>query len=60
MPGDTDRVVGFDHDDQMYMETYQNDMVTPPRGGKERKLYRWYTCETLYGGYTYTTLAWVM
>ncbi len=58
-PDPSDQMVGFDADNKMYMTTSQNDMVTPPKGGKSRKLYRWYTCETLYSDYTYTTLAWV-
>jgi hypothetical protein len=56
--GNAEQWVGFDDDDKLYMLASRNDMVIPPKGGKSRMLYRWYTCQTLYGSYTYTTLAW--
>ncbi|KAK5167418.1 uncharacterized protein LTR77_007117 [Saxophila tyrrhenica] len=59
-PSDEGQQVGFDEHNMMYMKTYLNDMVTPPRGGKSRKLYRWYTCTTLYSSYKYHALAWVL
>ena len=33
--------VGFDGDDKMYVSSYINDLVTPPKAGKTRKLMRW-------------------
>ncbi len=59
MPSDEGQQVGFDEHGLMYMKTYINDMVNPPHAVKPKKLYRWYTCTTLYSSYEYHTLAWV-
>lgn len=58
-PGYDTQYVGFDKEDKLYISYYIDDTVTPPKTGKSKKLYNWYTCETYYTGYTYTTLAWV-
>lgn len=50
--------IGFDKDQNMFIRTYIDDTVTPPKS-KTKTLYRWYMCQTYYIGYTYTTLAWV-
>jgi hypothetical protein len=49
--------VGFDKENKMYISTYVDDKVTPPKAGKTHHLYNWYTCETYFSGYIYTTLS---
>jgi hypothetical protein len=60
IPGYDTTYVGFDKEDKLYISYYVDDTVSPPKAGKTKKLYNWYTCETYYTGYTYTTLAWLI
>ena len=60
-PGPPYTYVGFDTDELMFIRTFVDDTVTPPKSvypGK--KLYRWYMCETNNLAYVYQTLAWVL
>ncbi|KAI7239398.1 hypothetical protein KC330_g1937 [Hortaea werneckii] len=59
-PTSPDTMVAFDKNNHMNIQSYINDRVSPPEAGNTTAYYRWYACETLYTGYTYTTLAWVM
>ena len=45
-----DVTVGFDD---------YNNMFVPDSADKRVRYYRWYMCETSFGGYRYTTLNWV-
>ena len=38
-PGYDSQYVRFDADDKLYLTSYINDLVTPPKAGKTRKLY---------------------
>lgn len=59
-PADDVTSVGFDSQNHMYIPTYLDDTVTPPKGlTKAKDLYRWYLCEYYYEAYTYTNLCWV-
>lgn len=61
LPGEDQTYVGFGARDRMYIESYIDDTVTPPKVlSTPTKYYRWYVCETNYSGYQYTTLAWVL
>lgn len=57
-PTEEYQYVSFDKSNKMYISAYVNDKVTPPVSEKSYKLYNWYTCQTYYTGYTYTTLSW--
>ncbi|KAI7283361.1 hypothetical protein KC345_g3007 [Hortaea werneckii] len=59
-PGSPNTMVAFDKNNHMNVQSYINDRVSPPQAGNATAYYNWYACETLYTGYTYTTLAWVM
>ena len=59
-PGYTNLQIGFDNNDKMYIPSYIDDTVNPPKSVNDKKLYRWSTCKTYYLGYTYTTLAWTL
>ncbi|RMY93624.1 hypothetical protein D0861_01785, partial [Hortaea werneckii] len=59
-PSAPNTMVAFDKNNHMNIQSYINDRVSPPEAGNATAYYRWYACETLYTGYTYTTLAWVM
>ncbi|KAI7306031.1 hypothetical protein KC315_g14416 [Hortaea werneckii] len=59
-PTSPNTMVAFDKNNHMNIQSYINDRVSPPEAGNTTAYYRWYACETLYTGYTYTTLAWVM
>ena len=59
-PGENS-AVGFTFDKHDYLKVLASldDTVKPPVY-KQLQLSRWQICQTNYGGYTYTTLAWVM
>lgn len=51
-------LVAFDECDEMYIQSYQDDTVTPPAVlNPAAPLKSWYVCLTTWG-YTYETLVW--
>jgi len=55
---DNYQTVGFDKDGLMFIASYVDDTVDPPKY-ETMALYRWYVCLTQYG-YLYQTLTWVV
>lgn len=49
--------IGFDKDNKLFIPSYLDDSVSPPKSDAKRE-YRWFVCTTRVG-YTYETLAWV-
>jgi len=57
---DTATSVGFDAGEYLYLSGGIDDTKTPLNPSNSfGPLYRWFVCQT-YGGYLYTTLAWVV
>lgn len=40
--------------------SYLDDTESPPRDDEAKALYRWYVCESIFIGYNYQTLNWVL
>ncbi|KAM3421734.1 hypothetical protein BST61_g2114 [Cercospora zeina] len=56
LPSDEGTQVGFDKKNKMFVPTYYDDTVSPPKEGNERALYHWYICNYDYAAYGYQTL----
>ncbi|CAF9915710.1 MAG: hypothetical protein GOMPHAMPRED_000832 [Gomphillus americanus] len=56
---DNEVFVTFDKNNYLLVLSYLDDTKTPP-GYKPQQLSRWQVCQTYYGSYTYTTLAWTL
>lgn len=52
--------MAFDVDNFLNIQGYVDDTVSPPKTDETTAYYRWYSCQTYYTGYQYTTLAWVV
>ncbi|GIZ37763.1 hypothetical protein CKM354_000119900 [Cercospora kikuchii] len=59
-PSDQNVQVGFDKNNKMFVPTYYDDTVSPPKQGNERALYHWYICNYAYAAYAYESLNFVV
>ncbi|KAI5360511.1 hypothetical protein Slin14017_G086860 [Septoria linicola] len=51
--------IGFDKSNKLYVPSYYDDTVSPPKQGTETALYHWYICNYAYAAYGYETLNFV-
>ncbi|SMQ55795.1 unnamed protein product [Zymoseptoria tritici ST99CH_3D7] len=52
---------GFDKDNKLYVPTYYDESVYPPKSlGSSKPEYHWYLCNYNYAGYGYQSLNWAV
>lgn len=59
-PGqDAAQLLAFDNQDRLNVQGFIDWTANPPNStGTTEAYYRWYACQTYFGGYSYRTLAW--